>query len=68
MRVLDPGHTYQLKILDGNLGDFETLCHVKRIGTNYPGNIAPAYPGTTTQEVLRAEIDRLRYVNTKYHV
>ena len=47
---------------------------MKRIGEKFPGNAAPAYAGVTTQEVLRALIDRTKYVNgqkedpANYHV
>lgn len=35
---------------------------MKRTGDGYPGN-EEAYPGTLTQEVLRALIDRTKYVD-----
>ena len=60
MKIIDPGHLFELDQLDSI--DKFLLRHVKREGNNFPGNIG-AYPGPTTQEVLRAEIARLRYVN-----
>jgi len=63
MIVLDPGHTYQLAQLDPPLLHGQLLWFVKRTGTKYPGNAEPSYPGTTLQEVLRACLDRARYVN-----
>jgi hypothetical protein len=60
VRVIDPGHEYALQHLDGN-GE-ERLVFVKREGHGYPGNIG-AHEGTTMQEVLRALIDRAKYVN-----
>jgi hypothetical protein len=60
--VLDPGHKYRLDNLDGD-GEVE-LTFVKRMGDNYPGNTS-AYEGTTTQEVLRALIERTKYVNAQ---
>ena len=62
MKVLDPGHMYRLRWLDG--GSFGILRFVKRSGDGYPGNIG-SYPGTTTQEVLRALIDRTQYVDNQ---
>jgi hypothetical protein len=63
MKVLDPGHLYELNILDGPPElEFRTLKFVKREGPKYPGNVG-SYPGTTSQEVLRALIDRALYVN-----
>lgn len=60
MTVLDPGHLYALAHLDGNLK--ELLRFVKREGDKYPGNEG-SYPGTNMQEVLRALIDRIQYVD-----
>lgn len=60
MRVIDPGHEYQLDSLDGELE--QRLIFVKREGAKYPGNTGH-HPGTTLQEVLRAIIERSEYVN-----
>lgn len=61
MKVIDPGHWYRLDTLDG---EFKVeLRFVKRIGDKFPGNEAPGYAGTTTQEVIRALLDRARYVS-----
>lgn len=72
MKVLDRGHLYELDTLDRVDGPEERcnqLRFVKRIGDKYPGNQAPGYEGTTTQEVLRALIDRTNYVNAQeWHV
>jgi hypothetical protein len=61
MRPIDPGHLYELKHLDGE--STSLLRFVKRVGDAYPLNELPAYDGVTSQEVLRALIDRLVYVN-----
>lgn len=63
MIILDPGHLYRLNELDGGIG--VELRFVKRVGDKYPGNAAPPYSGTTTQEVLRALINRTKYVNNQ---
>lgn len=60
MNVIDPGHVYDLDSLDGEQAN--RLVFVKREGPKYPGNIG-SHPGTTTQEVLRALIERAHYVN-----
>lgn len=60
MKVIDEGHSFELNCLDGDI--VQRLIHVKREGPGYPGNIG-SYPGTTMQEVLRAELNRARYVN-----
>lgn len=63
MRIIDPGHFYLLNNLDDN---GQTLLRfVKRMGDAYPGNTS-AYAGTTTQEVLRALIDRIKYVDNQH--
>lgn len=62
MRVLDPGHEYVLDSLDGDAP--QPLVFVKREGPGYPGNVG-RHPGTTLQEVLRALVERCRYVNAQ---
>lgn len=62
MQVMDPGHDYILKPLDG--GILQRLVFVKRVGPNYPGNTTE-HPGLLTQEVLRALIDRCKYMNAQ---
>lgn len=62
MKVMDPGHCYKLLGLDGIA--LHMLTFVKRKGPNFPGNL-DAHGGTTSQEVLRALIDRAIYVNAQ---
>jgi hypothetical protein len=64
MRCLDPGHLYELAVLDG--GAVQELRFVKRIGERYAGNEAPGYAGTNCQEVTRALIDRSRYLGGQF--
>lgn len=67
MKVLDPGHFYELTALDAKASErCEYLLFVKRVGEGYPGNEGP-HPGTTTQEVLRALIERTKYVDNQIH-
>lgn len=68
MRVIDPGHQYFLSQLDQPETTYaeQILTFVKREGEGYPGN-GSSYPGTTTQEVLRALIDRIKYVDKQIH-
>lgn len=64
MKVIDPGHRYELDRLDDHTGGLvkEELVFVKREGPKYPGNVG-SHTGTTIQEVLRALLERCRYVN-----
>ena len=70
MKVIDPGHVYELDWLDLEypIQPYEDdhkqshLTFVKREGPGYPGNVGH-HPGTNMQEVLRAVIDRLRYLH-----
>jgi len=62
MRVIDPGHQYALAHLDGN--QEELLTFVKREGEEYPGNRG-SHPGTNMQEVIRALMDRTKYMNAQ---
>lgn len=67
MRVLDPGHLYELVNLDDDVADVPSaptrIYFVKRIGDKFPGNTGPSSSGTITQEVIRTLIDRTEYVN-----
>jgi hypothetical protein len=60
MKVIDPGHVYALDSIDGVY--VQSLTFVKREGDKWPGNQGH-HPGTTSQEVLRALINRFKYVN-----
>lgn len=65
MRVLDPGHCYGLTVFDRR-DDYDVpetiLRFMKRVGAGYPGN-TDSNPGTNCQEVLRALIQRVRYLD-----
>jgi hypothetical protein len=67
MQVIKPGHTYLLDMLDlpeDRQNSKQSLWFVMREGEGYPGNFG-TQPGTTTQEVLRALIERNEYVNNQ---
>lgn len=68
MKIIDPGHVYELAWVDGHPGfgmdRRNLLVFVKREGEKYPGNVGH-HPGTQVQEVLRALIDRLKYVDAQ---
>ncbi len=65
MTVLDKGHMYWVSPIDGDRG--QTIQFVKRLGSTYPGNGAPAYAGTNCQELCRVLIDRLQYLDDQIH-
>ena len=62
MEVLDVGHRFRLDSLDGDFA--QIIQYVKRCEPQekYPGN-KDSYPGTTMQEVCRAQISRALSVN-----
>lgn len=63
MKEIDAGHIYSLQILDDNKHESHTnLIFVKREGEKYPGNKG-FHPGTNCQEVLRAVIARIAYLD-----
>ena len=65
MKTVDPGHIYMLDVLDIEADErqsAEMLMFVKRQGERYPGNISH-YPGTNCQEVIRALIDRVKFLD-----
>lgn len=68
MKVLDPGHSYELDRLDVNSALFDTaqiIDFVKRIGEKYPGNTGEPHSGTTVQELMRVVINRLQYTDAQ---
>lgn len=62
MKILEPGHAYQPACYDGD--DCPPLIFMQRVGPGYPGN-GHAHPGTNCQEVLRALIDRVIYLDSQ---
>jgi hypothetical protein len=62
MKVIDPGHVYEVDAVDG--GSPQRIVFVKREGANYPGNVG-SHPGTQMQELLRVLLHRARYVNAQ---
>lgn len=65
MKIIDAGHCYDLERLDVEDGPrYSRLTFVKREGDNFPFNDGH-YTGTNCQEVLRALIDRTKYLNNQ---
>lgn len=65
MKIIDPGHIYELHTLDPEEPSIANLLRfVKREGESYPGNVGH-HEGTTSQDVLRALIDRTKYVHNQ---
>jgi hypothetical protein len=67
MKVIDRGHKYELLTLDGEL--HQELQFVQRICYNdpkkFPGNRF-VWPGTTLQSVIRALLERVRYLDNQH--
>ena len=59
MKILDDGHKYQLDHVDED--QHETLTFIKRSGKKIKHD--NEYSGTNSQEVIRALIDRTKYLN-----
>ena len=59
MQVIDAGHEYELQSYDGE--QVNRLVFMKREGEGYPFNVGH-HAGTNCQEVLRALIDRVKYL------
>lgn len=69
MKVYDPGHRYEVTLLDTeSTADLvfnpNVIQFVKREGEGYPGNIGH-YPGTNCQELIRVLIDRVKYLDNQ---
>jgi hypothetical protein len=60
MKIIDPGHVYELKQLGDN--NTQTLKFIKRSGGAVQYD--QEWAGLQTQEVLRALIDRTKYLDT----
>lgn len=64
MKVLDPGHSYELFTVDPTGGLDQRLNFIKREGHGYPGNVGTR-DGTNLQDCWRAEIDRIKYLDSQ---
>ncbi len=62
MKTIDCGHKYELPSYDG--GEPQLLTFMKREGEGYPGNVG-CYPGTNLQSVIRACLNRFRYLHAQ---
>jgi hypothetical protein len=63
MKEIDAGHIYSLQVLDSDSSTANgNLVFVKRKGEKYPGNTSH-FAGTNCQEVLRAVLARLTYLD-----
>lgn len=66
MKIIDPGHRYQLESLDGD--HHQVLQFVKRCDPEkpwrFPGN-TNSYPGATLQMVIRVLISRIGYLQNQ---
>lgn len=67
MKIIDPGHHYELtsyspeEKYSGTLYP-QQLYFVKKIGDRFPGNTGRPQHGSNCQEVIRALIDREKYL------
>jgi hypothetical protein len=65
MIVSDPGHHYELQVLDGT-EEVLSLVFVKREGPKFHGN-SGHHAGTNMQDVLRAVLHRISYLDEQEH-
>ena len=63
MKVIEPGHMYEVSIFDGPQNYWNKIRFFKRVGEGYPGNELPPHDGTNCQEILRVLINRVKYLN-----
>lgn len=64
MKVIDEGHIYKLQSYDGEYDITLTFVKRNKPPEKFPGN-KNSYPGTLIQEVIRALINRIQYVNNQ---
>lgn len=65
MRVIEPGHEYEVETYDNNVNYRmpQYARFMKRVGPGYPGNSGLPHAGTNCQEHLRVLIDRVKHLN-----
>jgi len=64
MKVIDPGHVYEVDVYDGDNTETQRITFMKREGKGFPGNVGH-HPGTNCQEILRVLINRILYLNNQ---
>jgi hypothetical protein len=68
MKVLDPGHYYQVDVYDNDAAYApyveQVISFMKREGDGYPGNVGH-HAGTNCQELIRVLIDRVYYLDNQ---
>ena len=65
MKVIDPGHEYEL---EGFEGTPQVLTFIKKeaVPESSTGQVQTVYDGTTNEEVLKVLIDRLEILNGRF--
>lgn len=68
MKVLEPGHTYDLDNFQHPKGEFnQTLRFIQKVpNPQNPSELVTIQNGTTNEEVLKALINRTEFLNTKF--
>jgi hypothetical protein len=63
VKCIDGGHKFLLRNYDGG-EPYQPIQFMKREGPGYPFNVGH-YPGTNCQEVLRALVSRVEYLQSQ---
>lgn len=68
MKVLEPGHLYELESMDGTFPQQIQFIEKGKLITDNPetdGKLATIRDGTTNEEILKMLINRLTFLNAK---
>lgn len=65
MKILTPGHRYELANFEGTFSDGQRLQFIEKTLSG-PGELRTVNDGTTNEEVLAVLIDRLNYLQAKF--
>lgn len=69
MRIIWPGHTYEVEEYDNPYPQpddkLQQIRFMHRVGDGYPGNEGIEHSGTNSQELIRVLIDRTKYLHNQ---
>lgn len=66
MKVLTPGHKYELSNFENPETPGQTIQFIEKTSTDVSGELLTVNDGTTNEELIEVLIDRLTYLNAKF--
>ncbi|CAM1374371.1 Protein of unknown function [Tenacibaculum litopenaei] len=65
MKVIRPGHRYELEGFESNLAN-QQIQFIEKVPTTEGDQLVTRYDGTTNEEVLKMLINRMNYLQGKF--